>query len=232
MEELTVIKRERYHPELIASDTDKLPLNPIPNFTDNKLYDIYEEVKQANFRPPSSGIRYKVKDDTGKVRFISCEYFHKDPILLWDNETEKRLASVQKQELCDARPEYWSKVKHTMDQMDKAAKGIPVGQYDELMVDLRREHSAKTAHHYAGIPTQSIPDHMGKACCLEDVAELEANSGLAETKILAGLKRNKNSFEVIDELVTSLERQINVLNGNLLTLRVEVQMLKKMALYR
>jgi len=45
------------------------------------------------------------------------------------------------------------------------------------------------------------------------------------------VERNKNSFEIIDELITSLERQMNSLNGNLLTLRVKVQMLKNVRLF-
>jgi len=229
MEELHVIKRERYFPALPTGSED-CPLNPIPNFTEGKIYDIYEEVRQSNFRPPCSGIRCEVKDDVGNIRFVSCEYFHKDPVLLWDHDTERRLeiAAERSTAICDLQPEFWTKVKDTMEKMDKAAQG----DIDHnAMLDVREEHS-KCACNYAGIPAKSISTNRTPPCLLEEVAEFDANAGLAETKILAGLKRNKNSFEIIDELITSLERQMNSLNGNLLTLRVEVQMLKKLALYK
>jgi len=248
-----VLKREVYRPQL----EDGTKLKPIPGFTEGKTYSIFDEKltylpgdKESIFgsgRNPygthNCGISCLVRDDEGNIRYVDSHYFWKEPVLMEKPlATPQQHSGVQTIERLDVVAELLGIARQEALQVVEGVKAKKESRKPQKLddsciedicadpvVDLRIAHSQRAKKkklHWGGIDAKL--EHV-KETTLWQKAEDDANKGVADLKILAGLKREANSFDKADKLIESIQEYSRLMSNQIKELEFELRLLKKMA---
>lgn len=185
---------------------DGLTLKPIKGFTENKEYQIVNEIPEENYM---KGMLYTVIDDEGNHRHINSNYFKLPEVELDvpEGTAVKEIFEIK----CRGKAE-------------------SVKQIDNLFYENLINEDVPVVR----IKPQDKNDlGFAKVISLEDkIKKSIPEEKNLEMKILSGLRKidepiNKNSFDIMQEAIDSLEKHIQSLQTIKEKMNLEIEMLKR-----
>lgn len=188
----------------------ELKLKPIKGFTENKEYQIVNEIPEENYM---KGMLYTVIDDDGNQRHINSNYF--------------RLPEVE----LDVPEGTSVRNNNEIFQVKCRGKAESVKQIDNLFY----ENLVNVDVPVVRTKTQDRNDlGFAKVISLEEkIKKSIPEEPNLEMKILCGLRKidddRKNSFDIMREAIDSLEKQIQSLQTIKEKMNLEIEMLKRIS---
>lgn len=183
---------------------------------------------------------YAQPDLRAKYQLMSDEDVLTELLDMPPKEAQEALLRIKKQKLEDLKlqilrqnPQLLGDCEASKMRSRRTAKYHPsISECTEQVIDLRKAHAKQTESgrlSWAGIDAQL---KRNEETTLWQKAEDDANQGISELKVLAGLRRKPNSFDKMDELLESLKSHAAVVDKQIKELEFETRLLKKMAVYK
>ena len=183
---------------------------------------------------------YTQPDLRHKINLLSDADILDELVSLSPEEAQATLHRIRLQKLEDLKlqvlrqnPQLVGDCEASKMRSRRTAKHNPeISECAEPVVDLRKIHDQRSKKDLLGWAGIDARLKESEETTLWQKAEDDANQGVSELRVLAGLRRKPNSFDKINELLESLKTNSVLVEQQIKELEFETRLLKKMAAYK